>query len=173
MKFRLFLLLLLPTYWMAACAETPDPEPQPEPIKTFMLAIIEPSGQIPFDFEADEAIGDYNPETGLLRIEGTSLLNGTDKIEITIKDAGETVPGSYVIGQFGSSSAKVKAEFLDGNNTWNARSISGSLKITKFERTEFGNSFFLSATFAFKAEANGQEVQIRSGEIENAVLLEA
>ena len=162
--FPLILILFGPSCEKAA-------PPEPELIKTFMLAIIEREGQVPIDFEADEAVGDYKPETGLLRIEGTDMWNGRDKIELTVRDLGDEVVGEHVIGKFDQANTVVKAQFIGAQQNWDARSVSGKLTITKFEEAQSGNAFLLSATFAFEAEALVGKVNITTGEIENAVIL--
>lgn len=161
-----FTLIFLVSF---ACKQ--DEAPIPEVTKTFMLAIINPPSEVPFDFEADEAVGDFKESTGLLRIQGTSIFNRQDKIELTIKQVNDGIIGTYSIGNFNESATNVKAEFIDGFGKWNARSTSGKLEITKFEQTEIENAYFLSATFSFKAASANGEVIVESGEIENAVIL--
>ncbi|MEM7367324.1 MAG: hypothetical protein AAF587_01915 [Bacteroidota bacterium] len=164
----IFLPLMVLTICMG-CQE--EPVPQPDPIRTFMLAIVEPEGQLPLDFEADEAIGDFNPETGLLRLQGSSIFNASDKIELTISEVQEGVLGIYSIGRFDNAD-NVRAEYFDDDHSWDARSTSGTFKITKFEPAASGNSYFLSGTFSFKADADGKLLQVRSGEVENALILQ-
>ena len=170
MRYIFLLFAVAFTFQFYGCKESPQPEP--EPLKTFMLAILERAGEIPLDFEADEAIGDFKPETGLLRIEGTDMWNGKDKIELTIRDVEEIVTGDYTIGHFDQANTRVRAQFIDGQHVWDARSTSGTLTITKFEAAESPNAFLLSATFSFEAEAQGGKVNITNGEIENAVILQ-
>lgn len=165
----IFLIFLVSCICMG-CQEE-EPAPQPTPIRTFMLAIVEPEGELPLDFEADEAIGDYKAETGLLRIQGTSIFNAADKIELTISEVQEGVLGTYSIGRFDNAD-NVRAEYFDDDHSLDARSTSGTFKITKFEPTSSGNSYFLSGTFSFRAEAVGKSVHIRSGEVENAIILQ-
>ncbi|MEZ4825443.1 MAG: hypothetical protein R3C61_03990 [Bacteroidia bacterium] len=140
-------------------------------MKILMLALVHLPVQYPLDFSADEISGDYKPATGLLRVEGK--VSGTgDKIEIRIRDVGEKVEGTYSIGDFSLSSTNVKGEFLDGTSQWNARSLSGELKIHRFERASTEKIWFLSGTFSFRVKSGEQEFDITDGEIENAVILE-
>ena len=155
---------------LSACTETPVQPPQQ--VKTYMLAIINPPDQLPFEFEADEAIGDYKPGSGLLRIQASSIWNGKDKFEFTIKEVKDGIVGEYPIGDFESATANVRAEFFDSQNQWNARSLSGTLKIERFVAAEVENAYWLSGRFSFHADSEGGEVEITSGEIQNAVILQ-
>ncbi len=154
---------------ISACSPTEVP---PSPPESYFLALITPPEGLPIDFEGDEGVGDYNADSGLLRLQAVSLLNGRDKIEITIRKAKAGVLGTYNIGPFGEASTNVRAEFIDGYNEWNARSISGQLEITQFDATENGSAYWLSGTFEFEAAAqNEKTVSISYGEFQRSAIL--
>ncbi|MEL7532365.1 MAG: hypothetical protein AAFN10_13690 [Bacteroidota bacterium] len=154
---------------ISACTPTEVPPPPPE---SYFLALITPPEGLPIDFEGDEGVGDFNASSGLLRLQATSLLNGRDKIELTIRKAKTGVLGTYNIGPFGEASTNVRAEFIDGYNEWSARSLSGTLEITQFEATENGSAYWLSGTFAFEAAAQNEKiVAISYGESQRSAIL--
>lgn len=168
MKTPLFISLLLLSF-LFGCQPTEVP---PAPIESYFLALITPPEGLPIDFEGDEGVGDYNANSGLLRLQASGILNEKDKIEITIKKVKSGVLGTYDIGAFGEGSTNVRAEFIDAYNEWSARSLNGTLVITAFEPTENGSAYWLSGTFSFEAAAqNEKTVSITNGEFQRSAIL--
>ena len=164
----IFLFVALFFFLFSACKEEPViPDPSP---KHLMLAVIHLPNQVPADFTAAGITGDYKSATTLLRVQGTSE-NSADKIELTIKNTGQNVVGTYPIGVFGQAASNGRAEYISSNSDWSARSTSGTFTVTKFELVEGTGNYLLSGTFAFKGDATVGEVELTLGEIENALLI--
>ncbi|MDX2250276.1 MAG: hypothetical protein SF052_26070 [Bacteroidia bacterium] len=166
---KVYFFLLIASMASPSCK--PEAVPPDDSLEILMLALVHLPVQFPLDFVADEVVGDYKPSTGLLRVTG-KMVGTNDKIELRIRDTGNEVEGEYNIGDFSLSDTNVKAEFLDGTNAWNARSLSGTFIITKFEPSQTAKVWFLSGTFSFRAKSGDQEFDITQGEIKNALILE-